>query len=98
MFTEAASLGKPVIVPRGTWMADKIAEGYGVGMSFEGQPQEALADVILKGLRDFAPTRVRCASNCPAPRGGNRLPAFHRNHGVACQDHSRYGAGLPDWR
>ncbi|HEX7790650.1 MAG TPA: hypothetical protein VF467_09035, partial [Afipia sp.] len=34
VFTEAASLGKPVIVPQGTWMAEKIAEGYGVGVTF----------------------------------------------------------------
>jgi len=50
VFTEAASLGKPVIVPDGTWMADKIAEGYGVGLSFSGHATRALADVILKGI------------------------------------------------
>jgi hypothetical protein len=66
VFTEAASLGKPVIVPRGTWMADKIAEGYGVGMSFEGQPPEALADVILKGLRDSR--QLASAAQAIAPR------------------------------
>lgn len=52
VFTEAASLGKPVIVPDGTWMADKIAEGYGVGLSFAESAAQTLADVILKGLQD----------------------------------------------
>jgi glycosyltransferase involved in cell wall biosynthesis len=52
VFTEAASLGKPVIVPDGTWMADKIAEGYGVGLSFADHATHTLADVILKGLQD----------------------------------------------
>jgi hypothetical protein len=52
VFTEAASLGKPVIVPDGTWMADKIAEGYGVGLSFADHATQTLADVILKGLQD----------------------------------------------
>jgi glycosyltransferase involved in cell wall biosynthesis len=52
VFTEAAGLGKPVIVPRGTWMADKIAEGYGVGMSFADHSPQTLAEVILKGLQD----------------------------------------------
>ncbi|EJN16178.1 hypothetical protein PMI42_00276 [Bradyrhizobium sp. YR681] len=52
VFTEAASLGKPVIVPDGTWMADKIAEGYGVGLSFADDATQTLADVILEGLRD----------------------------------------------
>ncbi|KJC53690.1 hypothetical protein UB31_06620 [Bradyrhizobium sp. LTSP849] len=66
VFTEAASLGKPVIVPHGTWMADKIAEGYGVGMSFENQPPESLADVILKGLQDSH--RLASTAQAIAPR------------------------------
>jgi glycosyltransferase involved in cell wall biosynthesis len=52
VFTEAASLGKPVIVPDSTWMADKIAEGYGVGLSFADHAAQTLADVILQGLEN----------------------------------------------
>jgi glycosyltransferase involved in cell wall biosynthesis len=52
VFTEAASLGKPVIVPDGTWMADKIAEGFGVGLSFADHSAQTLAEIILKSLQD----------------------------------------------
>lgn len=52
VFTEAASLGKPVIVPDSTWMADKIAEGYGVGLSFAEHATQTLTDVILQGLEN----------------------------------------------
>jgi glycosyltransferase involved in cell wall biosynthesis len=51
VFTEAASLGKPVVVPAGTWMAEKIAEGFGVGMAFEGPAAASVAEVILQALR-----------------------------------------------
>jgi hypothetical protein len=51
VFTEAASLGKPIIVPAGTWMAEKIAQGYGVGMLFEDPSTPSMADVILKSIR-----------------------------------------------
>jgi glycosyltransferase involved in cell wall biosynthesis len=51
VFTEAASLGKPVIVPDGTWMAERIAQGYGVGMSFADPSARSMADVILQALQ-----------------------------------------------
>jgi len=98
VFTEAASLGKPVIVPCGTWMAEKIADGCGVGMSFANQPPESLADVILKGLEDSH--QLASAAQALAPRLAEETGCrrFHRNHGVPFQDRSRHGPELPDWR
>ncbi len=68
VFTEAASLGKPVIVPAGTWMAEKIAEGYGVGMAFEDPAAGAVADVLLRALRTS--DRLGAAAREIAPRLG----------------------------
>ncbi|CAN5302913.1 hypothetical protein BH10PSE11_BH10PSE11_05720 [soil metagenome] len=51
VFTEAASLGKPVIVPGETWMTEKIAEGFGVGVSFDDTSARAVADVLLDAVR-----------------------------------------------
>jgi glycosyltransferase involved in cell wall biosynthesis len=68
VFTEAASLGKPVIVPAGTWMAEKIAEGYGVGMAFEGPAAASVADVILHALRSS--DRLGATAREIAPRLG----------------------------
>jgi hypothetical protein len=66
VFTEAASLGKPVIVPAGTWMAEKMAEGYGVGLLFEGPSTQSMADVILKSIR--AARQLTAAAQEIAPR------------------------------
>lgn len=51
VFTEAASLGKPVVVPRGTWMDEKIAEGYGVGVTFDDHTASSIAGTLLDALR-----------------------------------------------
>lgn len=51
VFTEAASLGKPVVVPGGTWMAQRIAEGFGVGMVFEDHTAGTVAGVLLDALQ-----------------------------------------------
>lgn len=51
VFTEAASLGKPVVVPRGTWMDEKIAEGYGVGMTFDDHTASSVAATLLDAVR-----------------------------------------------
>jgi hypothetical protein len=46
VFVEAAGLGKPVVVPGGTWMAQQIEAGFAVGMTFE----ESSADSVTKAL------------------------------------------------
>jgi hypothetical protein len=46
VFVEAAGLGKPVVVPSGTWMAQQIEAGFAVGMTFE----ESSADSVTKAL------------------------------------------------
>jgi glycosyltransferase involved in cell wall biosynthesis len=66
VFTEAASLGRPVMVPDGTWMAEKIAQGYGVGMVFAEPSARSIADVILKALQ--ASRQLASAAQKLAPR------------------------------
>ncbi len=68
VFTEAASLGKPVVVPGGTWMAEKIAEGYGVGMVFEDGAAGSVAGVLLDALQSCE--RLGAAARQIAPRVG----------------------------
>jgi glycosyltransferase involved in cell wall biosynthesis len=68
VFTEAASLGKPVVVPAGTWMAEKIAEGYGVGMAFESPAAGSVADALAHALRNS--DRLGATARAIAPRLG----------------------------
>lgn len=67
-FTEAASLGKPVVVPQGTWMAEKIAEGYGVGVMFGDSAVRTVADALLSAVRTS--DQLGAAARAIAPRLG----------------------------
>ena len=99
VFTEAASLGKPVVVPAGTWMAEKIAEGYGVGMAFEGPAAASVAEVILQALRSA--DQLGATAREIAPRLGEetgcrrfieRMMAIGRRpsgHGATLSDRGR---------
>lgn len=68
VFTEAASLGKPVVVPRDTWMAEKIAEGYGVGVLFGDSTARTVAGVLLDAVRSS--DQLGAAARAIAPRLG----------------------------
>ncbi len=68
VFTEAASLGKPVIVPRDTWMTEKIAEGYGVGVSFGDTAARAVAATLLDAVQRL--DQLSAAARMIAPRLG----------------------------
>jgi glycosyltransferase involved in cell wall biosynthesis len=68
VFTEAASLGKPVVVPRDTWMAEKIAEGYGVGVLFGDPTARTVAAALLDAVRGS--DQLGAAARAIAPRLG----------------------------
>ena len=68
VFTEAASLGKPVVVPHGTWMAEKIAEGYGVGVLFGDSTVRIVAEALLGAVRRS--DQLGAAARAIAPRLG----------------------------
>ena len=71
VFVEAASLGKPVVVPRGTWMAQQMIAGCGVGTIFEEPEAESVAAALLEALTasDYLGTIAR--SLAPQVRNGN---------------------------
>lgn len=66
VFTEAASLGKPVVVPQGTWMTEKIAEGFGVGVSFGDTTTRTVAGALLEAMRNS--DQLGAAARAIAPR------------------------------
>jgi glycosyltransferase involved in cell wall biosynthesis len=51
VFVEAAGLGKPVVVPSGTWMAQQIEAGFAVGMTFEESSADSVTKALLLVLR-----------------------------------------------
>jgi hypothetical protein len=53
VFVEAASFGKAVVVPHGTWMSEQIADGRGAGTTFAQPKAEAISAAISQAIADF---------------------------------------------
>ncbi|CAN5417085.1 hypothetical protein BH10PSE11_BH10PSE11_41080 [soil metagenome] len=86
VFTEAASLGKPVIVPHDTWMTEKIAEGYGVGVSFDDTSARAIAEVLLEAVRRS--DQLGAAARAIAPRLGEETGCRRFIEGMIALSHT----------
>ena len=50
VFVDATGYGKPVVVPRGTWMSCAMAAGRGVGVTYDELSVEAVAEALLQVL------------------------------------------------
>jgi glycosyltransferase involved in cell wall biosynthesis len=50
VFIEAASLGKVVVAPAATWMAEQMAAGRGVGTTFAESKAEPIVAALLQAL------------------------------------------------
>jgi glycosyltransferase involved in cell wall biosynthesis len=70
IFAEALALGKPVVVPSGTWMAQEL-ETAGAGMVFSREQPSGLADRVLEVARDMKAYAERAEASRDAWR------AFH---------------------
>jgi glycosyltransferase involved in cell wall biosynthesis len=70
VFVEAASFGKPVVVPGGTWMARQIIEGCGAGTIFEEPDAQTVVAALLEALRSSE--RLGAIARSLAPQVRNR--------------------------
>ena len=70
VFVEAASFGKPVVVPGGTWMVQQIIAGCGVGTIFKDSKTESIVAALLEALT--ASERLSAAARMIAPQVRNR--------------------------
>lgn len=74
LFSEAVAFGIPAVVPDQSWMADRLAEGWGAGMVFGDYTVEAIAAAAIEALDARVLLRERAArraaewrrTNCPA--------------------------------
>lgn len=76
VFTEAASYGKPVIVPAGTAMAELLAARHGVGTTFDEPSAESLAGAVLTVLRDHDGFCAEARSLAPGIRRENSSHSY----------------------
>jgi glycosyltransferase involved in cell wall biosynthesis len=55
VFAEAVAYGKPVVAPRGTWMAEQIEAGRAAGTIFEDLQPASIAQAIARCIADLKP-------------------------------------------
>jgi hypothetical protein len=76
VFIEAASSGKPVVAPAGTWMAQQIAAGFGVGTTFADPNPQSVAAAVLKVLRDVDTLSAAARALAPRIRADNSCQRY----------------------
>jgi len=50
IFVEATLLGRPVVVPTGTWMSDQVTAGAAAGEVFDGDDPTAIAAALMRAV------------------------------------------------
>jgi hypothetical protein len=65
VFVEAAGLGRPVVVPAGTWMAQEIAAKHAAGVTFDQLTPESVAAALVEALRNVDELSVTAEALAP---------------------------------
>jgi glycosyltransferase involved in cell wall biosynthesis len=73
IFAEALALGKPVVVPRGTWMARQL-RGYGAGLTFVAGDPWSLSGAVVEAVDRVAELSAQAR---------DRAAAWTRRHSAA---------------
>ena len=71
VFVEAAGLGKVVVAPGATWMAEQMAKGGGVGTTFSEPTADSVVTALLQALRDSHRLSALACSLAPEIRQAN---------------------------
>ena len=69
VFVEAASFGRPVVVPGDTWMAQQVIAGRGIGTIFKEPTTELIVAAVLEAVT--ASARLGAAARALAPQVRN---------------------------
>jgi glycosyltransferase involved in cell wall biosynthesis len=65
IFCEALAQGKPVVVPRGTWMARQLKD-HGAGESFLPGDRPSFYEAVLQAVYNYAELKKRAVRSAPA--------------------------------
>jgi hypothetical protein len=79
IFADAVVCGAPVVAPARTWVADRLAEGWGAGEIFETPTPEAIAAAVTRALSRLDALRTDAAGQGEAWRRAHSLEA-HVDH------------------
>jgi hypothetical protein len=76
VFAEAVAYGKPVVAPRGTWMAEQIETGRAVGTIFEDLQPDSIARALAGCVADLKPLQQSAQATSIEWRKKSCLSAF----------------------
>jgi glycosyltransferase involved in cell wall biosynthesis len=75
VFSEAVAHGKPVVVPRGTWMARQLKE-HAAGVTFIPKDLQSLYDAVVESVDRYAELSQRAAERAPRWRARHCVPSY----------------------
>jgi hypothetical protein len=76
VFCEGVVCGVPMVVPRATWMGDRVAEGWGAGEMFDRAEPDDVVAAILRAMRRLPELQARAAGQGPAWRKVHSIDAY----------------------
>jgi len=75
IFAEAVARGKPVVVPRGSWMAEQLGT-FGAGTTFPAEDRQGLLEAVLSGIQCYDQLRAQAVARSRAWTGHHNPRAF----------------------
>ncbi len=76
IFADAAALGVPVVAPERTWMADRLAEGWCGGVTFQDLTPDNVSAALAQALAVLPALKAHAAKQAPAWRQAQSLDAY----------------------
>ena len=76
IFAEAVALGRVVVVPSGTWMAQHLQRGAGAGVVFRDQAGVSIADALIEAERNLPDLSARAQARATAWRDAQCTARF----------------------
>ncbi|HEY4920421.1 MAG TPA: hypothetical protein VII40_10000 [Xanthobacteraceae bacterium] len=65
-FVESCVIGRPSVVPSGTWMGDQVAAGKAAGVIYAGDDPTAIAAAVMRAAADFPALASLAQAHAPA--------------------------------
>jgi glycosyltransferase involved in cell wall biosynthesis len=75
-FMEACVMGRPVVAPAGTWMADQVTAGRTGGLAYEGDDPAAIAATVMRAAASLPDLTALAQEHAPAWRRKQTCDAF----------------------
>ena len=74
-FCEGAASGLPMVVPRQTWMGDRLADGSGAGTVFDSLALDDVVGACVRAVDNLGALKAQAAARAPAWLAGRSLDA-----------------------